>query len=266
MFEFPLFKQLFYETDTELRPTARNKEFNFILAENSNLKKFIDVAEERVILESEYRYGYNLGKYIGKVFIVDIFNKPSKKDPAIVYNNIGMIRPASEHIRQSYSFDWEKVVKFNEPNAFLIDDAGTCWNSEAWKKVPPKIREQIKRCDEAQAHLQRGGMIWDKSNENSEAPVKREPSVQKPTIPSAPAPAPIPTTGNVQMIATDYTYEQYIASGWTEEQLVANGKAKRIGKEAPAAPPLPPVQEVIEPQDTMPEIKMPDISDDDMPF
>lgn len=58
--------------------------------------------------------------------------------------------------------------------------------------------------------------------------------------PAVPPAAPVAPTPQSRMIATDYTYDQYIASGWTEEALVANGKMQPAAAAAPAAPMAPP--------------------------
>lgn len=54
--------------------------------------------------------------------------------------------------------------------------------------------------------------------------------------PAVPPAAPVVEGPQSRMIATDYTYDQYIASGWTEEALVANGKMQPAAGAAPAAP------------------------------
>lgn len=58
--------------------------------------------------------------------------------------------------------------------------------------------------------------------------------------PAVPPAAPVVEGPQSRMIATDYTYDQYIASGWTEEALVANGKMQPAAPAAPAAPMAPP--------------------------
>lgn len=58
------------------------------------------------------------------------------------------------------------------------------------------------------------------------------PPAPAPAAPATAAPAPnapypgILATPQSRMIATDYTYDQYVASGWTEDQLVAAGKMR----------------------------------------
>ena len=59
--------------------------------------------------------------------------------------------------------------------------------------------------------------------------------------PAVPPAAPVAPTPQSRMIATDYTYDQYIASGWTEEALVANGKMQPAAAAAPMAPPAAPM-------------------------
>lgn len=57
--------------------------------------------------------------------------------------------------------------------------------------------------------------------------------------PAVPPAAPVVEGPQSRMIATDYTYDQYIASGWTEEALVANGKMQPAAAAAPAVPAAP---------------------------
>lgn len=59
--------------------------------------------------------------------------------------------------------------------------------------------------------------------------------------PAVPPAAPVVEGPQSRMIATDYTYDQYIASGWTEEALVANGKMQPAAAAAPLAPPAAPM-------------------------
>lgn len=59
---------------------------------------------------------------------------------------------------------------------------------------------------------------------------------QPPAPAAAPQPEAAPVQQTFQMIATDYTREQYHASGWTDEMLIEKGKAQLVGS-APAAAP-----------------------------
>lgn len=59
--------------------------------------------------------------------------------------------------------------------------------------------------------------------------------------PAVPPAAPVVEGPQSRMIATDYTYDQYISSGWTEEALVANGKMQPAAAAAPMAPPAAPM-------------------------
>ena len=61
-----------------------------------------------------------------------------------------------------------------------------------------------------------------------------------PAAPAVPPAAPVAPTPQDRMIATDYTYDQYIVGGWTEEALVANGKMQPAAPAAPMAPPAAP--------------------------
>lgn len=230
IFEFPLLKQLFNEGDTEERPTVVSQEYTFVLAENSNLKKFIDGAEGRVVQPSEYRNGWNLGQYLGRIFIVEIENKPNKKDPTRIHNNIKGVKALTDSLRSKYNFDWEAVTRTNEIVSFMIDEAGTCFQSETFTKLPGYLQKKLKESDEGIKFRNNGGTFAERSNftqasQSAPPPVKRTPEPQK--------------QSKYKMLVDDFTYEQYIASGWTDEQLLANGKmelAKPQSAPAPASP------------------------------
>lgn len=245
IFEFPLLKQLFNEGDTEERPTVVSQEYTFVLGENSNLKKFIDGAESRILQPAEYRNGWNLGQYLGRIFMVDIVNKPNKKNPDIVYNNIGSVKALTDSLRNKYNFDWEQVTKSNPLLSFMIDKEGKCFQSEEFTKLPNYLQKKVKESDEGIVYLNNGGEFAQKSNftngeTEKEAPVKRTPTEAKSTV-------------KRKMLVDDYTYEQYMASNWTDDKLVKAGKMELI-KSAPS------------PSKTPSGPSSPDDEDSDVPF
>ena len=237
IFEFPLLKQLFNEGDTEERPTVVSQEYTFVLGENSNLKKFIDGAEGRVLQPAEYRNGWNLGQYLGRIFMVDIVNKPNKKDPTIIHNNIGGVKALTDSLRSKYNFDWEQVTRTNPILSFMIDEAGKSFQSEEFTKLPNYLQKKIKESDEGIMFTNNGGIFAERADfatTSSSAP----PPVQRTPQASQKANEPIK-----KMLVTDYTYEQYKASLWTDEQLLAKGKMEII-KPAPAPAPSPNLDEI----------------------
>lgn len=232
IFEFPLLKQLFNEGDTEERPTVVSQEYTFVLGENSNLKKFIEGAEGRTLQPAEYRNGWNIGQYLGRTFIVDIVNKPNKKDPSIIHNNIGSVKALTDTLRQRYNFDWEQMTRTNPLLSFMIDDAGTCFNSEEFTKLPNYLQKKLKESDEGIIYRNNGGTFAERGDFSTTAPPASPPIKRTPQAPQSG-----PTK---KMLVSDYTYEQYIASGWSDEQLVANGKMEIIKPtSAPVSPPKP---------------------------
>jgi hypothetical protein len=234
IFEFPLLKQLFNEGDTDERPTVVSKEYTFILGENSNLKKFIDGAEGRQLQPAEYRNGWNIGQYLGRIFMVDIVNKPNKKDPTIIHNNIAGVKALTDSLRERYNFDWTAVTKTNPLVSFMIDPEGKCFQSEGFTKLPNYLQKKVKESDEGILYINNGGAFASKDSfNNSPTETKTPPPVQR--NPQVENKAEIPIK---KMLVDDYTYEQYIASGWTDEQLVANNKMKII--ERPVQPPAVP--------------------------
>jgi len=235
IFEFPLLKQLFMEGDTELRPTVVSQEYTFILAEKSNLKKMIDGAEGRIVQPSEYKNGWNLGKYLGRTFMVNIVNKQNKKDPSIYHNNIGGISALTDSLKAKYNFNWEEVVKSNDLVSFMIDEEGECFTSEAYQKLPNYLRKKTRESEEGHAYSARGGVFAErdssengnnKGNGNSNAPAPQSPTATPPK-----ASGPIK-----RMISTDFSYEGYIKAGWTDAQLVEHGHMEIIEPPQPKAP------------------------------
>ena len=237
IFEFPLLKQLFNEGDTEERPTVVSQEYTFVLAENSNLKKFIDGAEGRVVQPNEYRSGWNLGQYLGRTFIIDIINKPNKKDPSIIHNNIGSVKALTDTLRQRYNFDWDNVTRTNPLLSFMIDDEGKCFQTEDFTKLPNYLQKKLKESDEGIKFRNNGGVFAERSDfanvsgSEDKAPVKRTPKGPEEPI--------------KRMLVDDYTYEEYIASGWTDDKLVKAGKLEIIQPKKKVAP--PPTEKVAPP-------------------
>jgi hypothetical protein len=256
IFEFPLLKQLFNEGDTEERPTVVSQEYTFVLGENSNLKKFIDGAEGRILQPAEYRNGWNIGQYLGRTFMVDIVNKPNKKDPTIIYNNIGSVKALTDTLQAKYNFDWAAVTRTNPLVSFMIDLEGKCFNSEEFTKLPNYLQKKVKDSDEALMYINNGGVFADKANFNNgngqavPPPVQRKPS------------APLTDTPKYKMLVDDFTYEQYKASGWTDEQLLSDGKIELNKTAPPVAPKKAPLNPPAGPS-APGEVQ---VDDDDVPF
>lgn len=238
IFEFPLLKQLFNEGDTEERPTVVSQEYSFILGESSNLvKKFINGAEGRVLNKSEYSNGWDLSKYLGRTFIVDIVNRPNKKDPAIIHNNIGEVKALSDGLRNRYNFDWDSVTITNPMIAFIIDPDGQNFTTEDYANLPPYLKKKIADSDEGIRFSNNGGVFAQKNksfkandpNVQKAAPVQRQAQA-----PKADANAPIK-----KMLVEDFTYEQYLASGWDDAALIEAKKMVLVQNLAPTPAPAP---------------------------
>lgn len=258
IFEFPLLKQLFMEGDTELKPTVVSQEYTFVLAEKSNLKKnIIDGAEGRVLAPHEYRDGWNIGQYLGRTFMVDIVNKPNKKDPTKIHNNIGSIKALSDSLKAKYNFNWEEVTRTNELVSFMIDPEGTCFASEEYIKLPPYLRKKTRESDEGRAYEQAGGVFAEREKTNGNGNGQSTPPPAKPQTPANPN-APIKT-----MLVDDFTYEEYIAGGWTDAQLVEHGKMTITQPKAEAPKPQAPAPNNPPQSPTPPNIE---VEDEDIPF
>lgn len=253
IFEFPLLKQKFLETDTEERPTVVSQEYTFILGENSNLKRFIDGAEGRILQPAEYRNGWNLGQYLGRIFIVEIVNKPNRKDPNIIHNNIDGVKALTDSLRNKYNFDWDNVTRTNPILAFMIDPAGNCFTSEDFTKLPGYLQKKLKESDEGVRFLNNGGRFAERSDfadtqQSAPPPVERKPTS--------------PTPSKYIMLVNDFTYEQYKESGWTDEQLIKQGKMKLKEASKPVAP-QGPASPAISSEDDLEDLN---VDDNDVPF
>jgi hypothetical protein len=242
-FEFPLFKQLFKTTDKEVRPTVLSMEETFQMAEKSNLKKFCDGALNRVLSPEEYKNGYDIGQFLNKVMIVNIVNKPSKRDTTKIYNNIGGVQGLSEHTRASYNFEWDLVVRSNDVVGFMIDPNGACFQSEAFASFPEWLRTRIMASDEAKKYASSGGIFIPKKERQVEVQAN-VPTNAPPLANRTPSAMPIVNGHILRMISQDYSYEAYLGNKWTNEALVAQNHAvwdvlPTQQAEQPAAPVAP---------------------------
>ena len=163
----------------------------------------------------------------GRIFMVDIVNKPNKKDPDIVYNNIGSVKALTDSLRDKYNFDWEQVTKSNPLLSFMIDKDGKAFQSEEFTKLPNYLQKKVKESDEGVMYLNNGGVFAEKSSFNNDDKVTEPPVKRTPTSSKEPV---------RKMLVTDYTYEQYIASKWTDEKLIEAGKMELIQSKAPSGP------------------------------
>jgi hypothetical protein len=253
-FEFPMLKQLFNVDDTEPRPTVVSLEMTYQVAERSTLRKFIEGALGKTLQPHEYENGYDVGQFLGQVMMCNIVNQTSKNPPYKTYNKIASVQAITEHIKSVYSIDWNLITRTNPLSIFAIDPQGACFQSQEFSKLPNFLREKLMGSDEGVAYAQSGGQFIAQAEYNPQgngtaqaqpiqqqqvaAPIQREP--QAPAGPGNPTIA----EKKLVMVATDYTYEQYIASGWTDDALVQGGKAKweEVQPPAPQTPPPPAAQ------------------------
>lgn len=244
--EFPLLMQLFNVNDTEERPTVVSTEETFQIAERSNLKKIIDGALGRVLQPNEYKNGYDIGQFLGKTMIVNIVNKASKKDPTKVYNNIGTIQGITEHVRNTYAFNWDMVQRHNDLQGFIIDPAGSCFQSDAFAKLPSFIRDKIMDSDEAKAYAEKGGTFIEQHKFENDKPKPQAPAgtpapVQRAPLPQAPSSNIIVGENAVKLewLNKDFDYATMKANNWTDQLLIDNGYCKVHVEVAPAPPQAP---------------------------
>ena len=249
-FEFPFLKQLFRTTDTEERPTVVSMEETYQMAPKSNLKKFCDGALGRVLSEHEYSKGqFDIGQFLGKVMIVNIINKPSKKDPTVIYNNIDSVNGITERVKSMYKVDWHLVQRTNPLQGFMIGD-GSNFATTRFSSLPHFIREKLKESDEGKIYAQNGGVFAEpEENEITNTaqqvaqPVQRTPLQTEIQTPISQG-VPVSPSRTLVWLNQTYTYAQLTAKGWTDDLLVENGYAKWEEALAPMPPAVPQVPEV----------------------
>jgi len=275
--EFPLLMQLFKTDDTELRPTIVSTEETFQMAERSNLKKIVDGALGRILQPHEYKDGYKIGQFLGKTMIVNIGHKPSKKDPSRIFERIQSVQGLTEHVRNSYAFDWSLIHRTNDLQGFLIDPNGACFQSDQFAKLPGWLREKIQQSDEAKAYVARGGTFIAKADYQgnqgnqgnvAQAPASAPQATQRvaQALPTAPPPLPPAPQGlnlvtgangmQFEWLDQGYDYSAYKGQGYNDEQLVTGGQMKVYVAPVPLPPPLPPVQAAV-PMPPPPPVPMP---------
>lgn len=236
-YEFPLFKQLFREDDTEPKPTVLSRKETFLISESSNLKKLAEQMLGRALRPDEYQSNnFNIGMFLGQTFIANVQHQAGRKDPTKMYAEITSLAPVTEHSRSAYNFDWNQVTRTNDLVGFAIDEAGACFQSDAWIALPKFLREEIMKSKEAIAYAGRGGTFRqpEKKDAGQSAPANAPAPVQRqPQVPQA-SELPIVNGNQLVMIATDFPYVQYREQGWTDDQLVQHQKAKWVPVQAPA--------------------------------
>lgn len=233
-FEHPQMKQLFYMNDTVPRSSTSRLETTLSVADKANLRKLIHTVEG-VQMDYNQAKQYNLQKLLGKILQINITHKQSKKTPGKFYEKVdGFFPLGNTPIPVPFEPELETLYFFidRDANGNVI---GNNFLTTNFAKLPSYMRNIIMNSKEGKEYAARGGKFAEQmqstQNQNRSA---------------------APPAGNdpVEMIATDYSYAQYIASGWTNEQLIAQGKAR--AKAAAPAPqqqaPPPQMQQAPAPQ------------------
>jgi hypothetical protein len=251
-----------------MKPTTVHKEFNYIMAEKSGLKKFCDGAGGRALQKAEYDNGYNIGQFLNQMMIVNIKHNLSKKDATKTYANYESALQLNEQSKVMYAVDWSLIVRTNPVVGFLIDPAGTCFQSEQFTKFPPFIREEMMKSEEGVAYAAKGGVFAPKAEyvAQGQAPMGQQqigqvapiqtvvplqvaqtiplaqtaPMTQTAPLgqvaqPVAVAPVAVAPQRRFEMIDTQFTFDQYKGAGHTEATLVAEGKARYVDVAPPVA-------------------------------
>lgn len=261
-FEFPLHRQLFYESDTVPRPSVLSLDFNWMISKNQKTGKRTKLLEflESIfgIITPEQQKTFDISTLVNRFYVATV-QQYQKKDTSYASKIIAVAphNPAQ--------FPAEGVQRTNPLVVYSIAHHG--FNSPAFASCQFWMRKQIKLSKEGIAHIQQGGKFskfnddnqlvedtdvvaipqasqtaqqhYQNSAYNSAAGTQQAPASNipaSPAVPQSPAPAqPIKTWLNSQ-----FTYDQMVANGWSDEQLVANGYMKiEIPAPAPAAPPAP---------------------------
>lgn len=169
LFELPLFQQVFYQ-DGDMMPSVVTHKLNNVFSERSNLKKFVEDALGITLTENDYNGGYDIGKLLGKAFIIHIEHAPNKKDPKKVWENIKAIEPITERSKQIYAFQWDDVVNINPYLTFVIDPEMKNFNSDSFARLWRNDKKALKESEEGLEYARKGGVFKEKLDDDTSAP------------------------------------------------------------------------------------------------
>lgn len=241
-FEFPTYKHNFYLEDTEPTPGILSKGYTFSInsyqGKNSALLDLIQ-GIYGIIPKAQWNT-FDIPSMLGKMFNVSVVQY-QKRDQTIG-NKIQSVSQFQPQFFQGLDLTRTNDLKLYHLNSgFQGPEFASLDKWAFWQ------RKEILSSDEAKAHAQKGGM-FSKYDENNNLVLEQISQDSPQEAPSFSGGSP-----KIEMIATDFTREQYIASGWTDEALVQQGKARLV----PQAMPQAPAPQTVMPQAPAPQVPTP---------
>lgn len=128
--ELPTELRVFDESKGE-QPLVISEEFTLSMHEKSKLRAFLTAWRGRGFSEDEAKC-FDITKLLGAVCLLNIIHKPSKKDPSVVYANIGSISPVPK--------GFTVAAQINP--TFVLDYDSFSW--DAFNRLPDFIKDKMK--------------------------------------------------------------------------------------------------------------------------
>ena len=216
VFEFPGLRQLFYEEDTEPRPTYASIMMTLSMDPKSKLRPFVGNALG-VTLTDEQAEAFNIYELADKLYNVQI-NHTAPNDKGEVYANVVGISPFDKRLATGID-----LTPYNELSCYHLPTHG--FLSPEYIALPAFKRKDIANSQEGLDYAATGGKFGEPEKKEGGAS-----TAQAPAGAQAPPPAGVPNmapASALQMLVSDFSYEQYKQQGWTDELLIQHGKAKK---------------------------------------
>jgi len=246
VFEILDHRQKFYADDTEERPSVSSRMLTNSMGKTSSLRKFAANAFGKTLNDQEAE-SFNIFSFADKTFMVQIVHSSPDKDGK-VYENIEAIAPFNPAMVSPNA----NMAPHNDLLCFHIGTHG--FNTKNFAFLPNFKRQTIMKSQEAMDHQKAGGKFAERSDFEEQG----SSTAQGPSGSRQPNNAQGSNTNNnqassqkpaVNMLVTDYSYEQYMGANWTDEGLVKAGLAEWAQPEpqapapnGPSSPGAPPPQ------------------------
>ena len=239
-FEHSHLKQKYYLEDDRLSPAMTSKEVTFVFSEKSWIKQLLDLIEGRNLSIDEAK-SYPLHKLLGRTVGVHIIHQETK-DKSHFYEKITSVVAWSETsnvMPQNWSPEMDLHYFFidMQPSGELI---GANFASKTFANLPYYVRKSLFASQEAVEYKARGGKFAQnpKQEDSNTAPVQNQGPSQPFQNKAVALPSSPDGTMVLEMIKTQYTYEQYINNQWTVNDMIADGAARWVAVEI-QGPPAP---------------------------
>lgn len=235
--EFPQLKQLFYEEDTEPRSTVMSVESVFSMGDRSKLRALAEAVIGRKFGSDEEARSFDVQQLVGATILVNVVTAVSKKSGK-PYNKVGTVMSLGNYPLPP-NFNPELPYQL-----FAIDPIGNNFKTVNYANLPFFLKKTILESNEAKDYIAKGGLFAKNPENNAQnGSTPQQPQQQQYAQGNAPAPAPAPVAAapvqqgpRLEMLVTDFTYEQYIAGQWTDQMLIDANKARMVYPTPPPAP------------------------------